>query len=225
MLAQAALASYRRRRFAWLFATLLATIVARPALKAAAPGVNALDLLMIVSLVAAIASVAHERSIRILLLLGVVFVAFHAIQAVMGVPVLLSVSQLLWIVIGGVAAWAAAHHAFRARVVDAEHLFAALDAYLLVGLAFGVGYWLLEQAWPASFGTAMPGELDLARAIYFSFVTIATLGYGDIVPANDTTRGLVILEAVAGQMYLAVLVARLVSLYSRDQDRDKRLPD
>jgi hypothetical protein len=45
-------------------------------------------------------------------------------------------------------------------------------------------------------------------------VTIATLGYGDVVPVSDAARGLAILEAVGGQMYIAVLVARLVSLYA-----------
>ena len=54
----------------------------------------------------------------------------------------------------------------------------------------------------------------LARAVYYSFVTIATLGYGDIVPASHPARGLAILEAVSGQMYLAVLIARLVALYA-----------
>ena len=100
----------------------------------------------------------------------------------------------------------------------AEHIFAALDAYLLAGLIFAVCYWLLDQTWPASFGVASASDLDLAHAIYFSFVTIATLGYGDIVPASDATRGLAILEAVSGQMYLTVLVARLVSLYSKQSD-------
>ena len=52
-------------------------------------------------------------------------------------------------------------------------------------------------------------------AIYFSFVTIATLGYGDIVPRSDLARGLTILEGVGGQLFLAVMVARLVSLYGR----------
>jgi hypothetical protein len=116
------------------------------------------------------------------------------------------------------AAAATARHALRAGVVDAEHIFAALDAYLLAGLIFAVCYWVLDQTWPGSFGVASASDLDLARAIYFSFVTIATLGYGDVVPTSDTTRGLAILEAVSGQMYLAVLVARLVSLYSKRAD-------
>jgi hypothetical protein len=51
--------------------------------------------------------------------------------------------------------------------------------------------------------------------MYFSFVTIASLGYGDIVPLSAPARSVAVLEALSGQMYLAVLVARLVSLYSR----------
>jgi len=55
-----------------------------------------------------------------------------------------------------------------------------------------------------------PGQLDLQTAIYFSFVTLATLGYGDIVPVTPTARGFAVSEAILGQLYLAVLVARLV---------------
>ena len=54
--------------------------------------------------------------------------------------------------------------------------------------------------------------------MYFSFVTLATLGYGDIVPRTDVARGLAIVEGVGGQLFLAVLVARLVSLYSRGKE-------
>ena len=58
----------------------------------------------------------------------------------------------------------------------------------------------------------------MPRAVYFSFVTIATLGYGDIVPKSEVTQGMAVLQAVGGQMYLAVLVARMVSLYTRPAD-------
>jgi voltage-gated potassium channel len=61
-------------------------------------------------------------------------------------------------------------------------------------------------------------DLSLSRATYLSFVTIATLGYGDIVPKSELAQSLAIVEAVGGQMYLAVLIARLVSLYSRQAD-------
>jgi Ion channel len=137
---------------------------------------------------------------------------------VLGVEALLPISQVLWVLASLLATAATARHALRAGAVDAEHIFAALDAYLLAGLIFAVCYWLLDQTWPASFRAASASDLDMARAIYFSFVTIATLGYGDVVPASDSARGLAILEAVGGQMYLAVLVARLVSLYSKQSE-------
>lgn len=55
------------------------------------------------------------------------------------------------------------------------------------------------------------------RAVYFSFVTLASLGYGDIVPVGEAARGTAILEAVGGQLYLAVLLARLVALYTAQE--------
>ena len=104
--------------------------------------------------------------------------------------------------------------------MDAEHIFAALDAYLLAGLMFGVVYWVLDQHWHTAFGAPTEGDLALPHAIYFSFVTIATVGYGDIVPVGSAARSLAIVEAVGGQMYLAVLVARLVGLHVVTQHRE-----
>ena len=74
-------------------------------------------------------------------------------------------------------------------------------------------YWVLEQIWPGTF--TVTGDFSRMSAIYFSFVTLATLGYGDIVPRTDVARGLAIVEGVGGQLFLAVMVARLVSLYGR----------
>ena len=114
--------------------------------------------------------------------------------------------------IGLVAAGAALRFAMRARQVDAEHLYAALSAYLLAGIYFGLFYWVLEQVSPGTFTATRP--FSKTSALYFSFVTLATLGYGDITPHADIARGLAIVEGVGGQLFLAVLVARLVSLYS-----------
>ncbi|HVJ37759.1 MAG TPA: potassium channel family protein, partial [Stenotrophomonas sp.] len=63
-------------------------------------------------------------------------------------------------------------------------------------------------------GQAARSGLGMGGAIYFSFVTLATLGYGDITPASSVMRGLAVQEAIAGQLYLALLVARLVGLRS-----------
>jgi len=101
-----------------------------------------------------------------------------------------------------------------ARAVDAEHIYAALSVYLLAGLFFGVLHWAVGIAWPGSFGEASaggaPAAFPLSTAIYFSFVTLATLGYGDVVPKTEVARGLAVFEAVGGQLYVAVMIARLV---------------
>ncbi len=101
---------------------------------------------------------------------------------------------------GLLAAANALRSALRATSIESEHIYAALSAYLLAGLSFGVLYWALELAWPGSlyYGGGAIDRFSEADGIYFSFVTLATLGYGDFVPKSEVARGLVILEAVAG---------------------------
>lgn len=102
---------------------------------------------------------------------------------------------------------------YREPNVTVDVVAAALCGYLLLGVAFGHAYCLLDVVNPASFrgletGRIGPGiHLSLT---YFSFVTLTTLGYGDITPVTDTARALALVEAVTGQFYLAVLVADLV---------------
>jgi hypothetical protein len=209
---------YRRHRFAALFLSLLLTIAGQAALQGIAPGFTALELLLAVNLIAAIATAVHERAIRVLLALGFAYVVTRTVAGEAGINGLLPLSQALWVVASLLATVATVRHALRANVMDAERIFAALDAYLLVGLMFGVCYSILDQVSPAAFGAPAASDLTLDRAIYFSFVTISTLGYGDIVPASAAARGLAMVEAVSGQMYLAVLVAWLVSLFARERN-------
>ena len=104
-------------------------------------------------------------------------------------------------------------HFFRQDEINREVIFGALVVYLLMGLMWGYGYTLLEHLLPGSFThPASLSELDLDAFDYFSFVTMTTLGYGDITPASDSARAMVMIQAVSGQVYLAVLVARLVGL-------------
>ena len=205
---------YLRRRFAWLFFALLVAIGIHPVFKTIAPDVSLMGGVLAVSLFAAIASAARERGFRALITFGLAFVAFYALRVVFGGEAVLLIGEFVWVLTCVLAMAALAREAFRRGTVDSERIFAALDAYLMAGLIFSVCYLILEQSWPASFGTPAVTDLDLSGAVYFSFVTIATLGYGDITPASEAARGLAILEAVAGQLYIAVLVARLVGLYT-----------
>jgi Ion channel len=106
--------------------------------------------------------------------------------------------------------------ALSGSTITREHIYAALNAYVLAGVFAGAFYSVMEWTWPGSFailGQSAQGQLPLSTAAYFSFVTLATLGYGDVVPVSEAARSLVVFEAIAGQLYLAVTVARLVSLY------------
>jgi hypothetical protein len=110
--------------------------------------------------------------------------------------------------------------AFRSRRLNVDGVFATVVAYLLIALVFAQAY-LLLLAWdPDSLqlptgpaGERAPGSLQ-ADAIYFSVVTLATLGYGDILPRSDLARTLAIIEAVVGQFYIAVVVAVFVGMYA-----------
>lgn len=90
----------------------------------------------------------------------------------------------------------------------------AVAVYLLAALAFGEAYSMLLQANPAaiSFPDA-PDSREAMRAdlVYFSIATITTLGFGDVLPVSTTARVLVTVEALFGQLYLVILVSRLVS--------------
>jgi hypothetical protein len=89
----------------------------------------------------------------------------------------------------------------------------------VAGVFLGVLYYGLDHVWPGSvavIGEGASPPVSLSKGIYFSFITLATVGYGDLVPGNDIVRGLAIVEAIAGQFYLAVMIARLMSLYMRE---------
>ena len=175
-----------------------------------------IEFFLAANLLAAVMPVSEGRGRYVLL--TVVTVAWLARPATVWFdhPAFLAMILGTWTMIGLLAAAGALRFAMRAASVDAEHLYAALSAYLLAGIFFGLFYWILEQSWPGTF--AFVGEFSRMSAFYFSFVTLATLGYGDIVPRTDVARGLAILEGVGGQLFLAVMVARLVSLYGRGQE-------
>jgi voltage-gated potassium channel len=119
-------------------------------------------------------------------------------------------------------AWAAARQVLFSGPVDANKIVGAVCVYLLLGLIWAVLYMVTLHLSSDSFsglssGTSLRAMPDM---VYFSFVTMTTLGYGDVVPQLPVARFLAYMEAVAGQFYVAVVVASLVSAYvARPRDR------
>jgi voltage-gated potassium channel Kch len=210
--------AYLPRRYAILFYTLLLTMVAAPVFAAFELTGALIEFFLAANLLAAVIPVGAGKGRRVLLTMMTLVWLARSATAWLDHPALSAMTLGLWTLIGMLAAAAALRFAMRATSVDAEHLYAALSAYLLAGIFFGIFYWVLEQIGPGTFAAA--GDFSRMSALYFSFVTLATLGYGDIVPRTDVARGLAIVEGVGGQLFLAVMVARLVSLYARGKTAD-----
>lgn len=211
------LVRYVEHRHAVLFYSLLATLVVSPAIAMLElPGVALQSVLATNILTAVLGFEAGFRRTLLVLLASGAIVAGLAPSSVLD-PRWSNAAFGFWAVIGLVCAADSVRFVMRARSVDSEHVYAALNVYLLAGIFFGIVHWSVEQSWPGSYveaGSSVAG-LRLSDAIYFSFVTIASLGYGDILPASDLARGFAVLETVGGQLYLAALVARLVGAWMK----------
>jgi hypothetical protein len=111
----------------------------------------------------------------------------------------------------------------RASRVNREVLCAGISAYLLCGLLWTLAYVLVGKLIPDSFsfstGPASSQVMEGSTAFYFSFITLTTVGYGDIVPVSQLARMLAALEAMTGTLYLAVFISRLVALYSSEDSQ------
>ena len=178
-----------------------------------------LALLFSLVLVAAVFAVANrKRSLAIALVLAVPAIAGrwinHYRPDLIHPSVFLVCSLML-------LAFVIAHmlrFVLRAPVVTVEVLCGSIAAYLMLGLMWTVAYWLVDQLTPGgafSFNTNRGGQsINGFTGFYFSFITLSTVGYGDITPVSRLARWLAALEAMTGLLYVAVLIARLVSLYS-----------
>ena len=103
---------------------------------------------------------------------------------------------------------------FTAEQVTADIIYAACAVYFLLSFFFVPVYGMLEAAIPGSFvDNTLGTPVHWQQFVYYSLVTLSTAGYGDILPANIWARMLAGLEATIGVLYVAILVARLVSLY------------
>jgi hypothetical protein len=210
---------YLRHRYAVLFYSLLLTLVGFPIVKAIGLTGNLLQVFVGLNLVAAAVPLESRKGRWVLpvILLAAVFIRVGSVR--IGHAGLSTASLVLWTLIALYAVFGALRLVLRSSTITPEHLYAALSAYLLAGVFLGVLYWSLDEMWPNSIIVAGPGASNpfrLSEGIYFSFITLATVGYGDMVPGNDVVRGLAIGEAIAGQFYLAVMIARVMSLYLRE---------
>lgn len=106
---------------------------------------------------------------------------------------------------------------FRSDRVDANVIVGAVCIYLLLGVSWSLIYAFVSLLIPGSFSGDITGSIyqQLLDFVHFSFVTLTSLGYGDIVPIGATARALATIEVIVGQFYMTILVAGLVAAYMK----------
>ena len=111
-----------------------------------------------------------------------------------------------------VLATAVAINVFSRTTDLSERVVGTVILYLLIGMIWGIGYLAIATRHPGAFTQAVDVSVPITNWIYFSFVTLTTVGYGDILPVSRLARSLASLEALIGQLYPAIIIARLVSM-------------
>ena len=194
-------------------------------------------------LLSAVFAVSQSRtSVLIATLLALPAFLLHELRFLLGPDALLGASHVFSVCLLAYTIFVLLKYLFSSERVTLNTICAALCVYLLIGLLWANVYSLTEIVEPGAFvdnvaADAEPVAADADRKamrldgvksiypLYFSLVTLTTLGYGDIVPTAPAARMLAAVEAVVGQLYLAVLVARLVGLHISQSREGSRSSD
>lgn len=156
---------------------------------------------------------------RRVFLLGIVLVALGVggnILALAGAgPFVVYLSLCSYIIFLLLTISLAIRQVMRSGTIDANSIVGAICIYLLIGVIWALLYVFVNILIPGSFNVQISGSayVQLQAFLYYSFVTLTTLGYGDIAPIRETARELSTIEAILGQFYIATLVAGLVAAY------------
>lgn len=156
----------------------------------------------------------RKKVFRVLLILGLLVLFSMTLSFILPdiiplkiLPFLLATCSLIFSSIALVA------HVSQAQRVEKSMVLCAINSYLMMGLTASVVFLLLDFAVPESFPVMQAGVHSLSQFIYFGFVTLSTLGYGDITPAAPFARSFAIFTALGGQLYLVIVMALIIGKF------------
>ncbi len=208
-----------RNVYLYLLVSQVALTVFYPLIGDAVRLTIVLEIFLIVALVGGVLpSITNRGRLMVTAGLAVLFLLTRWSGLVLGIDGLTLLSSALAIAFFGYVAVVLMRHIFiDSQQVDTDLIYGAISVYLLIGVSFGFAYVCLAALAPGSF-TGIEAQIADPREVihafnYFSFVTLTTLGYGDITPQTYQAGVLAYLEAIIGQVYLTVLVARLVAMH------------
>ena len=168
----------------------------------------------------------HPRPVRIItILLGIPALALDWTSLFYPIPHLIIASLCFTILFLYICTASILYNVVLRARVTLETLRGVICAYFMIAFAFAFLYLLIEFIYPGSFHLNHSSEnyiihsAYLSQMFYFSFTTLLTIGFGDITPITDFSQSFVVLEGVIGQFYIAILVAKIVSVYSFFSDK------
>jgi len=172
----------------------------------------------LVLILGVLATTKHKGARTGMVVLAVIAFTSHWLHYFIREQAVHMISAAAAAVFFGVLAWLITARVFRSGGINIYRIYGAVAVYILLGILWGHFYVVVYLLDPSSFyfdPSTQRGEPPISELIYFSFSTLTTLGLGDIVPVSPIARSMVALEALVGQLYPAVLLARLVTLYDK----------
>ena len=209
-------------RHSVMLVSLIILLVALPFGQAISGGNTRFPMLLVLVLISAVFVTSHQRWIFVVAsLFGISSVLGIGYAEVFDSHSVRIVAELLSLLLLGFTTLVMFNSLIRTDRVSQDTIVGGICVYLLVGLCFAMVFILMTDFNP---GALLQGEHAIIRSasdpsahattlLYFSFVTLTTLGYGDVMPQGDMARMFAVAEALIGQLYLVIFLARLVALY------------
>ena len=200
---------------AMLVATIFIVPVAAPPLGDSGRAVIELFFLLVLA-AGGWAIAEHRRAALVLAALGAVIIAIAWLPVPVFGPTTPLVRQVAALLAVLLLAAMVGFRVFAPGRVTTDRIMGAIALYLLFGVVWGNAYEIVALADPAAFNAVPDPRRGVERWFYFSFVTLTTVGYGDVTPVSSAARVLAIGEALTGQLYPAIILARLVTLQTSE---------
>ena len=164
---------------------------------------------------------AHVHAIRLARLAGVLVVVLGIASALSGQSLLSGAIGFLFSVLLFTSVFVILRRVLGHKRVGIETILGALCVYIIIGLMFTFLFIAIARVSTTPFLAQPPPSHSPSDYLYLSFVTLTTVGFGDLTPASKLARSVVVLEAMMGQVFLVTLVARLVALFGTEQRRSE----
>ena len=211
-------------RFFFLLISMVLMFALRPFLESFVRISYLMDIFFFVIFLSAVYAISQKRSTFIIALVMALLIEILIwLGHLTDISSLRTIGNFLAILFTGYTATVILSYLFTEDEITSDVIMGAICVYFLIGLAWAFIFFTLELFQPGSFQMPQGQGIDLSHFSYYSYVTLTTLGYGDITPISTQARSLALLEAIMGQLYLAILVARLVGIHiAQGVSRNKR---